>query len=255
MMNRLQDTIAFYEQARQRNFDHIQSRSRGLVAAANQFARHQHHTTISGATISGGVRPPGPELLHARPLLLKDVAFKGKDGNTLHYRPEVLADTGGSFSVIDESTVADMERRGCVGETVRWPAQQREYSMHGVGGIGVTVVGVCTLQFYLRDIETNEWRCYQERFHVIKGAPIFLLGLPFARQNNFVIDVGQNEIVLDAARHERLAPSLGAERGRLCRIKAQQLLALHRPQARTLSPQSSQHHKRMPVLTHPAHLA
>ena len=202
MMNRLQDTIAFYEQARQRNFDHIQSRSRGLVAAANQFARHQHHTTISGATISGGVRPPGPELLHARPLLLKDVAFKGKDGNTLHYRPEVLADTGGSFSVIDESTVADMERRGCVGETVRWPAQQREYSMHGVGGIGVTVVGVCTLQFYLRDIETNEWRCYQERFHVIKGAPIFLLGLPFARQNNFVIDVGQNEIVLDAARPE-----------------------------------------------------
>ena len=146
---RSQDTVAFYEQARQTNYDFFV----GQMVAKASVSDHSNGpapfpgggAVAEGVTGDAQVREAGPDEIRAHPLLISSVSFRGSDGHRLRV-PPCLLDTGGSFSVMDEQTCKHMERHGAV-DVVKWQESNEQLNMHGVGGVSVHVVGRCTVEF------------------------------------------------------------------------------------------------------------
>ena len=116
-----------------------------------------------------------------RPCTFANAAYRHteiKGGHaTLRRIRQMLVDLGASISVMDTRRAKRMERDGAAdivryGHAVVVPARV-------AGGGYISIVGIATIEFCLRDSNTSEWRTFKERFHLVEGSKTCILGMTF----------------------------------------------------------------------------
>ena len=130
--------------------------------------------------------------------------------------PNVLLDTGGAISAVDENTATDMRKNGAIGTYRMLPLEeQHQLRLAPVGGGPVSVTGEARFTICIQDKLTRDWHPFSIRMHVISGPPLFLIGNTFNRPTRVVADVcnGTAQLTWCTATQQRMTAAVSTTRG------------------------------------------